>query len=171
MVLSYQREKIALNPDDHELNYGSVGAALSEVNFVLIISYFRDSFTLKRWNSLHVAMICFRELLQISNSIFGKRKNINSKDIENEDDVSQHEVDRELAEGIIRKLFSFRDFMNIIIQIPQTAAKHSPDYLQYLFQLSIFFLKHLKVLPMKTFNYTSNLKEDKRERIDQELIT
>lgn len=128
--LSYQREKIALNPDDHELNYGSVGAALSEVNFVLIISYFRDSFTLKRWNSLHVAMICFRELLQISNSIFGKRKNINSKDIENEDDVSQHEVDRELAEGIIRKLFSFRDFMNIIIQIPQTAAKHSPDYLR-----------------------------------------
>ncbi|RCK65804.1 Topoisomerase 1-associated factor 1 [Candida viswanathii] len=126
--LSYQREKISLNPEDHDLNYGSVGAALSEVNFVLIIRYFRDSFTLRRWNSLHVAMVCFRELLQISNSIFGKKKK--ASDFENEDEMSQHEIDRELGEGIIRKLFSFRDFMNIIIQIPQSAAKHSPDYLR-----------------------------------------
>ena len=47
MVLSYQRERIGLDPENKELNYGSVGAALSEVNFILIIGYFRDSFSVK----------------------------------------------------------------------------------------------------------------------------
>ncbi|KAL6451255.1 hypothetical protein SBY92_002594 [Candida maltosa Xu316] len=126
--LSYQREKIALNPDDTSLDYGSVGAALSEINFILIIGYFRDSYSNKRWNSLHVAMLCFKELLQISNSIFGKKHKSSIFDDDEAD--SQHEIDKELAEGIIRKLFSFSDFLNIITLIPQTAAKHSPDYLQ-----------------------------------------
>ncbi|RLV95131.1 Topoisomerase 1-associated factor 1 [Spathaspora sp. JA1] len=95
-------------------NYGSVGAALSSVNFILLISYFRDSFGSKSWNSLHVAMICFQELIQISNSLFG---------------TQEDSLDKELAEGIIRKLFTFSDFLSIIIQIPQTAARHSPAYL------------------------------------------
>ena len=52
-------------------------------------------------------MICFKELLQISNSVFGKE--ITNQTGEG-DEISQHEIDRELAEGIIRKLFSFNDF-------------------------------------------------------------
>ncbi|CAI5759782.1 unnamed protein product [Candida verbasci] len=114
--LKYEREK---TEKDSSLNYGSIGGALSEINFILIISYFRKSYELKNWNSLHVAMICFRELLQISNSIFGKRR-----------DEVQNEIDRELAEGIMRKLFSFNDILNIVVHIPQTASKHSPNYLR-----------------------------------------
>lgn len=125
--------------DDDKLDYGSVGAGLSEVNFILIISYFRESFQLKRWNSLHVAMICFREMLLISSSIFSKKQN-NEKDME-EDENSQAYIDRELAEGIIRKLFSFHDFISIITQIPQTASKHSPDYLKVCISVVDIILK------------------------------
>lgn len=130
----YKRQKIEMgelvvqNIEDQDANnYGSVGAGLSEVNFILLITYFRESFENKQWSSLHVAMICFRELIQISHSIFTKTKP-NSADIllETEED----ELDRELAEGIIRKLFSFSDFISLIGNIPQTAAKHSPDYLK-----------------------------------------
>lgn len=113
---------------DEEKDYGSVGAGLSEVNFILIISYFRQSYETKNWNSLHVAMICFKELLLISYSIFSRAPTRNEENDEN-DENEQETVDKELAEGIIRKLFSFSDFLNILIQIPQTASKHSPKYL------------------------------------------
>ncbi|CUM68359.1 uncharacterized protein PRCAT00006081001 [Priceomyces carsonii] len=135
---SYKRERIVLfnkgilnlsglSEDDDTLDYGSVGAALSEVNFILIISYFRESFSLRRWSSLHVAMICFYEMLMISYSLFTKRSN-NSNGLDLDDD--QEETDREMAEGIIRKLFSFSDFLSILTKIPQTASKHSPEYLR-----------------------------------------
>ena len=41
------KRKNWVGPRKQELNYGSVGAALSEVNFILIIGYFRDSFSVK----------------------------------------------------------------------------------------------------------------------------
>lgn len=130
---NYKRQKIEIGDlilldveESDPNNYGSVGAGLSEVNFILLISYFRESYVNKEWSSLHVAMICFRELLLISSSIFNKPKP-NSEDIlQSEED----ELDRELAEGVIRKLFSFGDFITLIGQIPQSAAKHSPDYLK-----------------------------------------
>lgn len=132
---NYKREKIAwynvypsrkelLTEKEDKLDYGAVGAALGEINFILLVSYFRSSFEQKRWSSLHAAMICFRELLLISNSLFGKASNIDV-----EDEETQFEIDRELAEGIIRKLFSFDHFINMVVVIPQTASKHSQDYL------------------------------------------
>lgn len=132
---NYKREKIAWynvfpsrkelhTEKEDKLDYGSVGAALGEINFILLVSYFRSSFEQKRWSSLHAAMICFRELLLISNSLFGKASNIDV-----EDEETQFEIDRELAEGIIRKLFSFDHFINMVVVIPQTASKHSQDYL------------------------------------------
>lgn len=143
---NYKRQKIEMGEDlvvpnleeQDPNNYGSVGSGLSEVNFILLISYFRNSYVHKQWSSLHVAMICFRELLQISHSIFTKAKP-NSADIllESEED----ELDRELAEGIIRKLFSFGDFITLIGNIPQTAAKHSPDYLKVCISVVHIILK------------------------------
>lgn len=130
--LNYQREQIILN-NTSSFDFGSVRAALSEINFILIVTYFRDSFAKKSWNSLHVAMICFKELLKISNSIFGKRNT-------NEDDT-QYEIDRELAEGIIRKLFSFNDFLNILVLIPQSAFKHSPKFLKESIHVITIILK------------------------------
>ena len=161
--LSYQRERIGLDPENKELNYGSVGAALSEVNFILIIGYFRDSFSVKKWNSLHVAMICFKELLQISNSVFGKE--ITNQTGEG-DEISQHEIDRELAEGIIRKLFSFNDFLSIIVQIPQTAAKHSPDYLRVSVSVVHILLKAFETFANEDVHLyiQSKRKQSKRNR-------
>lgn len=142
--LNYKRERNVLlsdkhipTDDDDGLDYGSVGVGLSEVNFILIISYFREAFEAKKWSSLHVAMICFRELLLISYSIFSKPNSQN----DNEENAEQEDVDKELAEGIIRKLFTFNDFLNILIQIPQTAAKHSPDYLSVCISVVHIMLK------------------------------
>ena len=134
--LNYQREQIMLN-NTASFDFGSVRAALSEINFILIVTYFRDSFAKKSWNSLHVAMICFKELLQISNSIFGKKRT--TTDEEEED--TQYEIDRELAEGIIRKLFSFNDFLNILVLIPQSAFKHSPRFLKQSIHVITIILK------------------------------
>ncbi|KAK6200032.1 topoisomerase 1-associated factor 1 [Scheffersomyces amazonensis] len=110
-----------------KFNYGSVGAGLSEVNFILIISYFRSSYDLRLWSSLHVAMACFRELLLISHASFAKSKQQQQQQEPADDE--QDDIDRELAEGIIRKLFSFNFFINLIIQVLHTASNHSPDYL------------------------------------------
>lgn len=147
--LNYKRERNVLfdilgtanlDEDDDGLDYGSVSAGLSEVNFILIISYFRESFEAKNWNSLHVAMICFKELLLISYSIFSKFSDRGLQGEEEADD-DQEEIDKELAEGIIRKLFSFNDFLNIVIQIPQTASKHSPEYLSVCISVVHIILK------------------------------
>ena len=62
--LNYKRERNVLfdilgtanlDEDDDGLDYGSVSAGLSEVNFILIISYFRESFEAKNWNSLFMS--------------------------------------------------------------------------------------------------------------------
>lgn len=133
------QESINIHEDEDGLDYGSVSAGLSEVNFILIISYFRESFEAKNWNSLHVAMLCFRELLLISYSIFSKFSN---RELQSQTETDeQEEVDKELAEGIIRKLFSFNDFLNIVIQIPQTASKHSPEYLSVCISVVHIILK------------------------------
>lgn len=108
------------------LDYGSVGAALSEVNFILLISYCRSSFEAKDYDSLHVALLCLREILLISNSIFIKERTQREIDLASEEDVN---ADRELAEGIIRKLFSQKQFLDMMVNVPKTAAKHSPEYL------------------------------------------
>ncbi|KAM9886334.1 hypothetical protein OXX79_014259, partial [Metschnikowia pulcherrima] len=109
-------------PDEDGLDYGSVGAALSEVNFILLISYFRSSFETKDYDSLHVAM---------------------EIELESEDDVNE---DRELAEGIIRKLFSQKQFLDMCVNIPKTAAKHSPEYLAVVVSVVHILLKSFESL-------------------------
>lgn len=136
---AYKRARIAtairtiLTENDDPLDYGSVSAGLSEVNFVLIIGYLRESFEKHQWDSLHVAMICFRELLLISNAAFEKRYTDLSSEQEHED--------RDMAEGIIRKLFTLEHFVTMITHIPQTAAKHSPDYLNVVVSVVFILLK------------------------------
>ncbi|KAG5420173.1 TOF1 [Candida metapsilosis] len=156
--LNYQREQIILT-NAVSFDFGSVRAALSEVNFILIVSYFRDSFAKKSWNSLHVAMICFKELLQISNSIFGKKR-------DTIDDDTQYEIDRELAEGIIRKLFSFNDFLNILVLIPQSAFKHSPRFLKQSIHVITIILKSFESFAKEDLQLyvQTKRKQSKQER-------
>lgn len=147
----YKRERTQMfldqskTPADDEdgLDYGSVGAALSEVNFILLISYFRSSFDAKDYDSLHVAMVCFREMLLISNTIFNKKRTQQEIELETEDDINE---DRELAEGIIRKLFSQKHFLDMCVKIPKTAAKHSPEYLGVVVSVVHILLKSFESL-------------------------
>lgn len=46
-----------------------------------------------------------------------------------------------MAEGIIRKLFSFNDFLNILVLIPQSAFKHSPKFLKESIHVITIILK------------------------------
>lgn len=117
--------------NEDSLDYGSVGVGLSEVNFILIVSYFRTSIAARNWSAVHAAMICFKELLLISHSIFtAARPSTIAHERSDELNPDQDNVDRELAEGIIRKLFTFNDFLSKLVQLPQTASKHSQDYLR-----------------------------------------
>lgn len=144
--LQYKRERHAYyignnqTPLDDEdgLDYGSVGEALNEVNFILLISYFRSAFDGKDHDSLHVAMICFREMLLISHTIFTKARSEKEIELASEDDVNE---DRELAEGIIRKLFSQKQFLDVVINIPKQASKHSPEYLKVVVSIVHILLK------------------------------
>lgn len=119
--------EVDLAPKEDNLTYGSVGAALSEVNFILLISYLRSSFDVRDFNSLHVALVCFREMLLIANSIFVKERTQKEIELLSEEDINE---DREMAEGIIRKLFSQKEFLDLCVNIPKTADKHSPEYLK-----------------------------------------
>lgn len=125
--------------DEDQLDYGSVGAALSDVNFVLVGQYLREAFNGKHWDSLHVALICLREMLLISNTIFQRaNEEKENEEQEVEDDVL---LDRELAEGIIRKLFSEVDYISLLVRIPRTAWKHSPRYLSVVVSVVHILLK------------------------------
>ncbi|KAK6462620.1 topoisomerase 1-associated factor 1 [Scheffersomyces coipomensis] len=137
-----QEYQVNTSGDDNfdKFNYGSVGAGLSEVNFILIISYFRTSYDLKLWSSLHVAMTCFKELLLISNSTFSNRKKVTENDNDHDDDT-QEDIDRELGEGIIRKLFTFNFFISLVIQTLHKASSHSPDYLNVCISVIHILLK------------------------------
>lgn len=127
----YQRQGATPPANEDSLDYGSVGVGLSEVNFILIVSYFRTSIAARNWSAVHAAMVCFRELLLISHSIFTAAKPTSvTHERPDELNLYQDNVDRELAEGIIRKLFTFNDFLNNLVQLPQTASKHSQDYLR-----------------------------------------
>lgn len=147
----YKRERLSFyqsqgkRPDHGEegLDYGSIGAALSEVNFILLISYFRSAFDAKDWDSLHVAMVCLREMLLISNSIFLKKRSEKELTLDSEEDVNE---DRELAEGILRKLFSQKQFLDMMVNVPKTASKHSPEYLSVVVSVVHVLLKCFEAL-------------------------
>ncbi|OBA22807.1 timeless-domain-containing protein [Metschnikowia bicuspidata var. bicuspidata NRRL YB-4993] len=130
-------------PDEDGVDYGSVGAALSETNFILLISYLRLAFEAKDHDSLHVAMLCFREMLLLSNSVFTKKRTQQELDLVSADDIDE---DRELAEGIIRKLFSQKQFLDMCVNIPKTAAKHSPEYLGVVVSVVHILLKSFEAL-------------------------
>lgn len=132
-----------LSPKEDSLGYGSVGSALSEVNFILLISYLRSSFELRDFNSLHVAMICFREMILIANSIFSQKRSQKEIELESEEDINE---DRELAEGIIRKLFSQKEFIDMCVNIPKTAHRHSPEFLNVVVSVVHVLLKSFETL-------------------------
>ncbi|EGV63474.1 timeless-domain-containing protein [Yamadazyma tenuis ATCC 10573] len=146
--LRYKRERNQLlkdNPkmlenltdDDDSVNFSSIRAALSQTNFILILHYFRNSYTIKEWSSVHVAMIAFLELLLISHTLFISKP----KEVEADEEESQEELDKELGEGIIRNLFTSNDFLNVLVQLPQSASKHSPEYLKTCIHIVHILLK------------------------------
>lgn len=149
--LSYKRERLAHYEqqnkaplgDEDGLDYGSVGEALSEVNFILLVSYLRSAHDAKDYDSLHVAMTCFREMLLIAHAIFTKARTQREIELESEADVNE---DRELAEGIIRKYFSQKHFLDVIIDIPKQASKHSPEYLKVVVSTVHILLKSFESL-------------------------
>lgn len=133
----------SLSPKEDGIGYGSVGAALSEVNFILLTSYLRSSFESRDYNSLHVAMVCFREMLLIANSIFSKKRTQEEINLISEEDINE---DRELAEGIIRKLFSQKEFLDMCVNIPKSADKHSPEFLKVVVSVVHILLKSFETL-------------------------
>lgn len=149
--LRYKRERHAYYTetkkqpldDEDSLDYGSVGESLSEVNFILLITYFRSAYEAKDHDSLHVAMICFREMLLISHAIFTKARSQKEIELASEDDINE---DREMAEGIIRKLFSQKQFLDVLINIPKQASKHSPEYLSVVVSIVHLILKSFESL-------------------------
>lgn len=132
-----------LAPAGDGLTYGSVGAALSEVNFILLVSYMRSSFESRDFHSLHVAMVCFREMLLISNTIFAKERTQQEIELLTEEDINE---DREMAEGIIRKLFSQKEFLDLCVNIPKSADKHSPEYLKVTISVVHTLLRSFEIL-------------------------
>ena len=165
--LNYQREQITLS-GLQTFDFGVVRAALSEVNFILIVAYFRDSHQKRLWNSLHVAMICFKELLHISNSIFGKKRARTTNDDTIGDD-EQYEIDRELAEGIIRKLFSFNEFLNTLVQVPQIAYKHSPRFLAESIRVITIILKSFESFAKEDLQLYVQTKRKRNKKKQQRI--
>lgn len=139
----YSKHKLTPREDEDSLDYGSVGSALNEVNFILLTSYFRSAYEAKDHDSLHVALICMRGMLLISNDIFVSARSQRELNPLSEEDINQ---DRELAEGIIRKLFSQKQFLDMMVNIPKQAAKHSPEYLSVVVSVVHIVLKCFETL-------------------------
>lgn len=139
----FLNNKLVPREDEDSLDYGSVGSALNEVNFILLTSYFRSAYEAKDYDSLHVALICMRGMLLISNAIFVSERSQQELNPLTEEDVNQ---DRELAEGIIRKLFSQKQFLDMMVNIPKQASKHSPEYLSVVVSVVHIVLKCFETL-------------------------
>lgn len=151
----------ALLDDQDPLDYGSVGTALSEVNFVLLLSYLRESHEAKDWNSLHVALVCLKEMLLIAFTIFSKDKGSEN------DEISD---DMELADGIIRKLFSRKDFLDLLVAIPQTAAKHSPEYLSVVVEVIHIVLKSFESFANQDYKLYMKTKRKLSKKQQKKLL-
>lgn len=82
-------------------------------------------------------------MLLIAHAIFTKARTQREIELESEADVNE---DRELAEGIIRKLFSQKHFLDVIIDIPKQASKHSPEYLKVVVSTVHILLKSFESL-------------------------
>lgn len=123
--------------------YGSVGAALSEVNFILLVAYVRSAYQSKDYSSLHVAMVCLCEMVLIANSVFSKKRTARELELANAADINK---DRELAEGILRKLFVQKEFLDMCVNIPKTAHRHSPEYLGVAVRLVHLLLRAFEAL-------------------------
>lgn len=139
----YARNKLAPLDEEDSLDYGSVGSSLSEINFILLTSYLRSAYEAKDYDSLHVALICMRGMLQISNAIFSSERTQREMNPSSEEDINH---DRELAEGIIRKLFSQKQFLDMIVNIPRQASRHSPEYLSVVVSVVHIVLKCFETL-------------------------
>lgn len=116
-----EEERVSNDDSEDSVDFSTIKEALSEINFLLILNYFRLSSAAKDWNSIHVAMVVFLELLLISHTLF-----ISTPDEQSEEEVTP----KDLGEGVIRNLFTSYDFLNILVQLPQSASKHSPLYLK-----------------------------------------
>lgn len=141
----------AITGDNEELGFTSINACLSQTNFILMLNYFRKSFEARDWNSVHVAMDCFLELLLVAHNLFLSDAN----DDDNEDSA------KELGEGIIRNLFTSYDFLNVLVAIPQTASKHSPDYLKKCIHMVHILLKSFEAFTKE--NVTLYIKKRRRK--------
>ncbi|RKP31210.1 timeless-domain-containing protein [Metschnikowia bicuspidata] len=124
-------------------DYGSVGAALSEVNFILLVAYVRSAYQSKDYSSLHVAMVCLCEMVLIANSLFSKKRTARELELASAADINK---DRELAEGILRKLFVQKEFLDVCVNIPKTAHRHSPEYLGVAVSLVHLLLRAFEAL-------------------------
>lgn len=140
----YTENQRKILEDEDLLDYSSVSSALDEVNFVLLISYFTAAVQTKDHNLLHVAIRCLHELLLISHSIFVNTR----KEVRTEEDIDQ---DRELAEGIIRRLFSQQHFLNFAVRVPRTAAKFSFEFLSITVSFVHILLKSFESLASEDF--------------------
>lgn len=134
---NHPQEFEALSEEEKSLTgFHCINDGLSQTNFILILNYFRSSFEKKNWSAVHVAMTCFLELLLISHSLF-----ISNPSMDDLAEDSQELLDKELGEGIIRNLFTSYDFLNVLVQVPQSASKHSPSYLSKCIHLVHILLK------------------------------
>ncbi|KAG7192858.1 Topoisomerase 1-associated factor 1 [Scheffersomyces spartinae] len=136
--LKYKRDRNSL-PDDQLLilfsdskGFGSIGSVLGDLNFRLMVQYFQDACSSRDWNSIHVFLVCFNEFLLVAHTLFNQKTPATEQTLftEEEDDDSSAEVEKEMAEVIVRKLFASSIFLDDLARIPETAAKHSPSYLR-----------------------------------------
>lgn len=115
------------------LGFGSIGSMLGDLNFRLMVQYFQDSCSGKDWNSIHVFLVCFNEFLLVAHSLFNQPTKPQAEETlftEEDDEPSNEEIEKEMAEVIVRKLFASSIFLDDLARIPETASKHSPSYLR-----------------------------------------
>ncbi|CAH6719158.1 topoisomerase 1-associated factor 1 [[Candida] jaroonii] len=154
---AHPQEFNSLSEEEKSLaGFQFINDGLSQTNFILILNYFRSSFEKKNWSAVHVAMTCFLELLLISHSLF-----ISNPSMEDLAEDSQELLDKELGEGIIRNLFTSYDFLNVLVQVPQSASKHSPSYLS-----KCIYLVHILLKSFESFtkeNITLYIKKRRKK--------
>lgn len=143
-------------------DFAYINSSFDNVFFKLFLDYTKESFLKNDWNSMHVCILCFTEIILLSSFFI----EIESKNLNNSLDFTDDDKKvQELGELVIRKLFSKYEFLMSILKVPQMIPNHSSIFLKNSIQMFNTIFKLTKIL--RNENICIYMQKKKKNQLDE----
>lgn len=113
-------------------DFGLIGAALHQNNFVIVMKLMKESYEKgekQNFDVLYAGIICFTQILHVI------------RDMESQSSISDD--DKDIAENMKLRLFYEENSLDLMAYLPRSAAKQSEAFLKATIELTHMLLKML----------------------------